>query len=489
MNERGTGSQVGIGWWLAGMILAGVVLFWLLWGSDEEGVPQEPPREAPQMETAPDEEEIEPDDDGPLHRPPGTAPADPRRPATVPYEQGGGESGANPGGDESGEESELGSSVDTEPSNLGNGSRSTVRSVPSHLQGSTDDVDEDRASEKSDPAGKFRNRHRDRQDGPTEGEASDQELAFEEPNDEEGDGSRGDWDRESEEWIEEHGELPEGEWGEEVGRYEDGEWVDAGVAEKIEDDEWSDERDEQLAQDEIEQGRDIDEPSGPQDVQPPAGSDDIVSSYAPESGHLEPGTAEEFMGESGEAPPSQEALDGYQDELDRAGIPGAEDASLYAAVATNGLADALYVLSAGRTLSDSEASRQRDDIIAGADDGLIDFDGEPDDELSPEEEAEPTSDDNSVVGGEKAEEDEEPFVYDEEWTVWLDAADWLRYIQQEEYPSLTVLVDDVEEAATRLDPEIPKSEQVDELREFFEAIEVVLEAMAAEDRARAQVAS
>lgn len=159
-------------------------------------------------------------------------------------------------------------------------------------------------------------------------------------------------------------------------------------------------------------------------------------------------------------PPSDAAFEGYREHLDEAHERAFDDPALYSTIAAQGLADALYMMSAGRTLSTPEAARQRDHLV--------------DRTRSVDRDRTSSSDDHSDIDDDASDDDDD-------WTVWLEAADWLRQIQQHEYPELADKVDDVEEAADQLDPTIPEHEQTDELAEFFELVELVLEAMAIED--------
>ena len=456
-------------WWLfAGAILAIGLVSWLtLWGA--ESPEQAPFQEMPGADPAPAEEEIE-KPDGPLERPPGTAPADPRRPATVPYD---GSSEKDGDGSEEETHSEL---------------------VPEEV---SPDAEVDRRDEEA---------RTDRRDERWSGVAKKlrERQAEERSEDQNGDDAdeNGDEGERQSAIIEAQGEpavdgdeRSEGPPETDTGWYEDGEWVEGEEQELAESEEYDgDEADreaEEFAEGEerVDSGEWEEEPYDEAGDEAPndsgsniAGGGDIAVSdnISDHQGTSSPTTGGatsqsgdlETLDELEDRPPSDEALQGYREHLDEAGIPAPEDAGLYSAVATQELADVLYLLSAGRTLPSDEAARQRDDLIDSTTESTPD-----DDELAEDDQLE-----QDVEGdGEAGAEDEEPPPFDEDWTAWIDAADWLRLIQEEEYPELAHLVDEVEEAAALIDPEMPEEEQVDELVDFFEAVEVVLEAMAIED--------
>ena len=441
-------------WAVVGAVLAAGVLAWLTLS----GSPPEPPDPGmlPETTSAPEEREIETHPTGPLERPAGTAPADPRRPAAVPYDER-----SEIPEDEQGESQRESAEEVAEVQRL------------APVEQSEDEVEERGGEDRWEEIARRIREQREARE-----EESDAEG--EQPWDRRGGGAREreEWADEEVHWEEEsdeaiaHGEIAEydeefeGDHDEEFnGEYDEGEFGDGEVGDRGSDEEFLDDRmvesdDHGLEVDEFEE--EIPE-MGPDWRGEPHQEGIVANAPNGEPGVVSDATAMGEVGEEGERPPSGEALEDYQGYLDAAGAPTAQGADLYSSLATTHMADALYTLSAGRTLSPSEAARQRDGIVdAVVDQGFQDEEVDSG-EVPPPQEGEPIDE------------------FDEEWTVWLDAADWLRFIQEEDYPELAQLVDDVEEAAARLDAATPAEEQLQELRDFFEAVEIALEAMALED--------
>ena len=192
---------------------------------------------------------------------------------------------------------------------------------------------------------------------------------------------------------------------------------------------------------------------------------------------------------------SGDALSTYQDHLDEAWE--AEGGEGFMDAATAGLAESLYTLSTATAMPRPQAARQRDQILGGSpsgggggvpvgngvvDDGAVDDGASQAEEDTPEEEEgeEVTEDGGLPEEGDVPRSEEE--ITESEWTVWLDAMDWLAEIQEENYPQLEEWMVDVEDAALRIEEQRDAEEQMDALMDFFEAVEALLEAMVEEDR-------
>ncbi len=416
------------------IVVTGALLFWIISQGADEPPPQPdtPAPTDPRIETAPDQaEEL---DDGPLHRPPGTGPADIRRPATAPYHDV--DDGGSTDVDEDGAEPES-SDEDTNNSPSERDS-STSRPVP--LEFKRADSEDARSIRTVDDLERAQH---ERRDSDTDDPENMDDLASMDRDS--GDGNVLDSLDDRAVNVEESDEL-------ELDYEEQARGADAPSASDRILEDHADRPDLPSSNSRPElprQTQDSDDgyADAPRDVAAESHGevvDDVIDDdSAPYGGFSEP-------------PPSDLALQGYSDALDEAAFTS--DASLYSTLAAQGLADALYLMSAGRTLPEHDAARQRDDFVdratsPGDDPGTEDEDGFDPEHLPPED----------------------------DWTVWLDAVDWLRHIQEEDYPELAHMVDDVEDAAEALDPDLPQEEQAEELADFFELIEVVFEAMALED--------
>lgn len=224
--------------------------------------------------------------------------------------------------------------------------------------------------------------------------------------------------------------------------------------------------------------------------------------------------ADEF---ADEADRSRRAFEDYRDRLDELGDVGPANAAVYSAAAAQQAAEALYLMSAGTLIPRDTAADQRDDIIDAADNGRVtgwddvtdvgghagddsrddDSRDEDDDRREPDDIRDDEGDDDGDDGDEDDDDtrvastdppgaDDELPPEPEDWTVWLDVADWLRAVQEQRYPELAGLVDEVEDAAADLDPDVPDADQIDELVDFYEAVEMVLEEMALESEGRTE---
>lgn len=477
MDQRRTTENTRRTWLLLlGVIAALVVVVWLT-HTGERPAEQVPPGTLPDATEAPDEDEIEAPD-GPLERPPGTAPADPRRPATVPYQgtSGGGQDSSDDGDEQS----------RNTASERGDRGGSTTQYEPSVGDRDVEDGEQeqsDRDRRLDELAERVQERRAQREDSvhseeSADGEESDEEIIEEsehipeelrEAEPESGDDEEP-WEYETDEEIADYHQATD--------EFDDGSRrTPMAGAERDE----GHGGQESVTQTKEEGRSDVDEGG----VEPQVGIPE-TGVAVPRGNRAEPssswtsgdGSLDEAPATEGEQPVSQEAFEGYRDQLDEAGPPQPRDAALYAALATTELADALYLLSADRLLSEAEASRQRDDLVE-----LLD--GDPDGASGDD------GDGQGSTGGEEVSEQEResPDEMDDEWTVWVDAADWLRYIQEVDYPALDDLVEEVEEAAAAIDPEVSEEEQIDELIAFYEAVEIVLEAMAIEDGYRPDTGS
>ncbi len=500
-----------IWWWLTVLVVAAVALIVVIqWptGPDEPG---EQPGSAPAIDEGVDEDDTE-EFEPPTDRPPGTAPADPRRPATVPSESS--HQTEEPTGEGDVEAAEAygleassdGADSETPPVDQGEtdeadetGDESDetdrrARRVPAHLRsGIGDDDEEESAIGDDDAEDETEDGERTSSQRIDGGLASDdEESAVDDESAEwaDGEGNDDDFEGQPDDEALEGSDPPEGlvaegddeDWDEEL----DDEW-DEELDEDL-DDEWEDVA-EETAEEEPEAVDDVD--GEPRDL---AGDDartaetgDIGGTQRNRVGEEwsqeSPGQPEESIQEpapDAEPAPVEQARDDYRDVLDEQGAVGPSNAAAYTAMATRQLADSLYLLSAGTTLPERDAAAQRDDIVDAIDEDDVD---ETDSGDEPGGSGEPSDDGDDDVGDDDAADGDE---LGEEWTVWLDAADWLRLIQMREYPELAVLVDDVEVAAEAIDPDRPEEEQIDELVDFYEAVEVVLEAMATESEIRSE---
>lgn len=498
-------QQTWQGWFWIGLALAGVIAFVVItqWPGEPAGEPGEP--DVPGAQEIEDDEEVQDLDEEPGGRPPGSAPADPRRPATVPDDGGASFDGDSDDGDdtdggavdlaETGDvrsfddfDEDDGDESDRDDGEADEGD--DVRAVPEHLREEDAEEDGEEAREGDETADEDDARLSDEERQQRLEEAKElPEEAFEETRERlaDGDDEEGDGDDEVDARVVEDGELVDEE------ETEQGDGDDDAEGEEL---------DEELA-DDSDSGEDADErewDDEPVDdyrrtAPPPTG--DVAGSGSRSSGSSDEVTPEDLeeladRGVDDEPPRTREAFEDYREVLDDVGTVDADNAADYSMVAAQQAAQSLYALSAGGVMPRETASRQRDEIAdAAGDDQIIETDevGEEfgvdgGDEASEDGDRDPESDrddgvdsadDDGQIAGEES---------DGEWTVWMDVADWLRHLQREEYPQLEELVDDVEEAADELDPEVPEHEQIDELVDFYEAVEDVLEAMDEEQELR-----
>ncbi len=550
MEDPGTGRKAQ--WWLW-LVIVGVaiivVMLSMFWPVDRE-VPRDDVRDMPPGAGQLDQQVDEAQKDHPMERPPGTRPADPRRPATVPSDGGSSMDAADEGG-----EDEQSAEARPVPERLQSqdGGKQPARPAPQPAQ--TDEADDEGADDEDDAEEHAQEDQADDEEGNDQDERRQlarrdlaQQTLEMQLDDEErealDEADLGELDDETLAAIEEEGldalddEQIEALDDEVIEVLADGAELDE---ESFDDelDEVIDEADE-MAED-LEQGDEFDdeldafdgggeEPSqsgerradgdsdqrddgqrGADDGQRDADAD--RSHDGPAGGYVGEGwsgEADEFGAGDDRADRSQEAADDYSGVLDDLGDVGPGNAAVYSAAAAGQAAQSLYLLSAGGLMSDSTAADQRDDIIDAADNGRITgWDDIPDGDLDGSAEADPAADDDNdddndndrdngderddrddegdtrvASSGDPPDADEDGPEEPQDWTVWMDIADWLRAIQEQQYPELAVLVDDVEEAAIELDPDLPDEEQIDELVDFYEAVEVVLEAMAEESEAR-----
>ena len=435
-------------------------------------------RQMPSMEEIEEGEVIEERTSGPLDRPPGTAPADMRRPASAPYEQPRQRPATDephdrppgvgpdrlmppevppPGEDDDDpaplddEEAEPSSQSSQTPENIQAG---RVRRVPPHLLEDEDErplrpEDEDRAQDEADELQALEDQDWEQDPGSP---PMEEEFSMDE-----GDQQRGEFDE-----------------------YYDDEYYDEGGEEFAEflDEEEGDVDGESTVSEEVvaEEAVPEEEAFTGTDSAPTAGAAGGQTGAAVANGN-DPGSAAAgaAQGESEQSDQLEggaedlalDAVHDYREFLDEAGVPEAGEVGMYSSMATNHLADVLYLMSAGTLLPQEEASRQHDDLVEAAEPRATDPGT-----------TEPVEDTSEGIDGEL--EDLRDLLdgeLEEGWTAWLDAADWLRFIQEENYPELEGLVDEVEEAAAAIDPEQPREEQIEELMRFFESVEVVLDAI------------
>lgn len=457
-------------WWVAAIFLVVAVIVWATdwWGEPDERIPPDDVGEHPQIETAPDEEEIE-EPNGPLDRPPGTAPADPRRPATVPHSDARNESSADESGGDDESESRIvveepdSSTPSESPAEAQNEPPGEIRRVPAHLRDRA--ADGERRRDAEDSAG-----------GGTEDDAGDTASD-----------SQGWAERRRKQLERAQGSAaddgPEGDEPTET----DGEWVDGeefdatdeefeATGEEFEDKPETDDVPRERADDGAEwrADRDFDDvdsenPSG--ELQSPSYESEstVIEERSSEPPVVSGGSGGEAIADGGERstpnPPADEAADGYSEVLDDFEEVDSGSAASYSAMAMQGFAESLYLMSAGRTLSESEAARQREEVVDSV--SREDGDEEDVDEEDVDEEEGPAEDVEDRFG--------------DDWTAWLDAADWLRMIQQREYPDddeLIALLDELDELAEQIDPELAADEQIHDLVEYYETVEIILEEMA-----------
>ena len=364
-------------------------------GLDQPAGPHESPGE--QIQEAPDE--VEELDDGPLDRPPGTAPADPRRPATVP---GGSSSFEGDGDDFDNDEAHQGHrdealAVAQTADEAGERASSRRASLREQSQESSDGEGEEETRReyglREVPA------HLQREDEDHRWEERDRREQWEEMS-----------EVDEEEVVEEERLVEEEPFVEEEERLIEESYAEESYAE------------ESYAEESY-----------------------VEESYADESTSRQPPYGDPMERES-----SREAFSGYQDFLDESGIPDPGEADNYASMATQQAAEALYRVAVQSGAPSQVALRSHHEVMDARD--------EMED---PEQQGELD---------EGSDTEERP-------SVWIRTAEWLREIQEESFPELAYLVDAVEDAAWAIDPDEPRSEQVDELVGFYSALEDALELM------------
>lgn len=408
--------------WLAGVVIAVMVLVILFQqtgvapepevGVEEPGLPQTAPHHPELQEgiqEAPDQ--FRDYGEGPFSRPPGTAPADPRRPATVPYEHRGltpqpedreadeifddGGRTQWQGPEESEAEEEPGEERDYLRASPGEARENSIRSVPAY------EPDEEAWQEE-------------------EGEEVVEVVEVDEVD----------------EW---------GEWGEEDGLEEE------ALAAEYEEDRHFDERESFDEEDQFSEERRTFQGGG---AGATAESQDTWQSSAPPVEQVEQEWSDEEKSHAREA--ARESFHDYQDYLDEAGVPEPDEADAFSASASAHVADAMDWLTAAMAGGGAHPVWMDRDL------------------------AEPTFDDDegyeeSYDEAEETVESEEESFDEDAPSVWVDMADWLRDIQEAGFPDHVDLVDRVEEAALAIDPDLPESEQIEELMTFYEAMEEALE--------------
>ncbi len=390
------------------------------------------------LEEAPDE--VEELDDGPLDRPPGTAPADPRRPATVPEGSSSFESDGD-GDDFDNDEAHQGHREEalavaqtadeagerassrraslreqSQESSDGEGEEETrreygLREVPAHLQREDED---------------HRWEERDRREQWEEMSEVDEEEVVEDDERLVGE----------EEFVEEERLVEEEERFVEEERHVKEERIveaERHVEEELIDESYADESyaDESYADESYADESYADE------------------SYADESYVDESPPRQPPYGDPLERESSREAFSGYQDFLDESGIPDPGEPDNYASMATQQAAEALYRVAVQSGAPSQTALRSHHEVMDARDELEDPEQGEFDEGSDSEESS----------------------------SVWIRTAEWLREIQEESFPELAYLVDAVEDAAWAIDPDEPRSEQVDELVGFYSALEDALELM------------
>ncbi len=520
MADLGTGR--GLRWWWVAILSVAIIAVITVMQCP---VDREVPRDdvdvidgSPGVEEIDEGDEIRELDDGPLDRPPGTAPADPRRPSAVP-----------PGSDTEGT---VPDDAADDPGALRPNSDDgdddghfEVRSVPSEDGENSGSGESSGDGESPSTVDEWAELQRQNQESNPDGDASEGG-----DDDSNSAGDEGDDDAETAgDIIEELDdderrqlrELADADLEDEELSQEELERLEAlAELEAIEE---SEELMEQVGDGEVDGDADM-ETDADDDMVPADGDDGAIGRAGTDDGTPQPdferpaptegsatppserassereagGDDRRVGGSTGGSPggesggeavreePSSQAFDDYRDVLDEAGDVGPDNAANYASMATRQLAESLFVLSAGRTMPEETASEHRDDIIDSTDDPSdVDDGGDArsaaeDDGAGPDESGE-SGDDAEADGDEPEADVAAEGEFDEEWTVWLDVTDWLRSIQQQEYPELAGLVDDVEAAAEAIDPTVPEAEQIDELVWFFETVEIALEAMAEEE--------